>query len=220
LLQVEQAGHAPERENWRVFCAIDLPAVARKRVVTHIEGLRRSLPHAHASWNRHENLHLTLKFLGEIKTSRLTSLSTATASAVADLRSFQVTIEETGVFPKHGPPRVLWIGVKDELGRLADLQARLEDECAKQGFTRDERAFHPHLTLARLRKPQGARELALAHKELHFKPIEVTVSELLVIRSELSSTGSKYTVISRHPLDGRRQEQEADGRRKHFPFLI
>jgi 2'-5' RNA ligase len=197
----QQAGHAPERENWRVFCAIDLPAVARTRLVAHIDHLRRALPAAQASWNRHENLHLTLKFLGEIERSRLTNLSNAAAGAVADLRPFQITIEETGVFPKHGAPRVLWIGVKDELGKMAELQACLENECAKQGFAREERPFHPHLTLARLRKPQGARELALAHQELHFERIEVVVSQLLVIRSELSSTGSRYTVISRHQLE-------------------
>ena len=196
-----QAGHASERENWRVFCAIDLPDVARTRLVAHIDRLRRSLPNSQASWNRHENLHLTLKFLGEIERSRLTNLSNAASGAVADLRQFQIIIDETGVFPKHGTPRVLWVGVKDESGKLAELQACLENECAKQGFAREERPFHPHLTLARLRKPQGARELASAHKELHFDPIEVVVSELLVIRSELSSTGSKYTAISTHRLE-------------------
>jgi len=169
--------------------------------VGQIKRLRESAPHAQASWSREENIHLTLKFLGEIETSRLDSLSNAAACAVADLRGFQITIEEPGVFPRHGTPRVLWIGVKDKLGKLAELQARLENECAKQGFIREERPFHPHLTLARLRKPQGARTLAAAHKEMPFEPAAVAVAELLVIRSESSGAGSKYTVISTHRLE-------------------
>ncbi len=95
---------------------------------------------------------------------------------------------------------MLWIGVEDHTGRLAELQTKLEDECERIGFKKEARAFSPHLTIARLRKPQGARGLALAHKEMGFEPAKMLVLELLVIRSELSSKGSKYTVISRHAL--------------------
>jgi 2'-5' RNA ligase len=94
----------------------------------------------------------------------------------------------------------LWLGVNDSSGKLKGLQAKLDDECLRLGFEKEERAFNPHLTIARLRKPQGARALALAHKEMGFEPMNILVSELLVIRSELSSEGSRYTVISRHGL--------------------
>jgi 2'-5' RNA ligase len=157
--------------------------------------------HAQASWSREESIHLTLKFLGEIQTSRLSNLSNAAARAVADFSPFQITLEETGVFPKHGTPRVLWIGVKDESGKLAEFHTRLEEACAGEGFTKEERPFHPHLTIARLRKPLRARTLAAAHKEMGFEPAAVAVAELLVIRSESSGAGSKYTVISRHRLE-------------------
>jgi 2'-5' RNA ligase len=101
---------------------------------------------------------------------------------------------------------VLWIGVQDPTGKLAGLHARLEDESAKSGFEKETRSFHPHLTVARLRgrdRSKGdeatqSRRLAAAHEELLFPPLEITVSELLVIRSELGSGGSKYTTISRH----------------------
>jgi 2'-5' RNA ligase len=202
------------QESWRVFCAIDLSVGVRASLMRQIKRLRESVPHAQASWSREENIHLTLKFLGEIQTSRLSDLSNAAARAVAHSPPFQITLEETGVFPGHGTPRVLWIGIKDESGKLAEFHSRLEEAYAREGFTREERPFHPHLTIARLRKPQGARALAAAHKEMSFEPAALAVAELLVIRSELSAAGSRYTVISRHPLDDRRQEQEADGRRK------
>lgn len=188
-------------ESWRVFCAIDLATKARARLIRQISRLREVVPHAQASWSREENIHLTLKFLGEVRTSRLGSLSNAAAGAVAGFSTFQVTLQETGVFPKHGPPRVLWIGVKDESGGLAELHSRLEKKCASEGFANEERPFHPHLTIARLRKPQGVRTLAAAHKEMSFEPVDVPVEELLVIRSEPSAAGSRYTVISRHRLE-------------------
>ena len=193
---------ASRPESWRVFCAIDLAANARARLMRQITRLREMVPHAQASWSRAENTHLTLKFLGDIQTSILSKLSDAAARAVADFSPFQITLQETGVFPKHGPPRVLWIGVKDESGKLAELHSRLERACASEGFATEERPFHPHLTIARLRKPQGARTLAAAHQEMRFEPAEVEVAELLVIRSEPSAAGSRYTVISRHRLQG------------------
>ncbi|HET6648344.1 MAG TPA: RNA 2',3'-cyclic phosphodiesterase, partial [Pyrinomonadaceae bacterium] len=190
------------KESWRVFCAIDLSVGVRASVSGHIKRLRESVPHAQASWIREENIHLTLKFLGEIQTSRLINLSNAAARAAKESDPFQIALAETGVFPKHGIPRVLWIGVKDESGRLAELYTRLEDECSREGFARDDRPFHPHLTIARLRKPEGVRDLAAAHTKMHFDPIALEISECMVIRSEPGSAGSKYTVISRHMLEG------------------
>jgi len=187
-------------EQWRVFCAIDLPREVRERMLAQSISLRKALPEAHASWSKPDNIHLTLKFLGDIPQSRVGSLSTAAALASRGLESFPINVQGSGVFPTRGQPRVLWIGIEDMEGKLGALCRRLEEESAKAGFSKEARDFHPHLTLARLRKPEGARALAAAHKQMHFEPIEFSVSELLVIRSELSSGGSKYTTISRHPL--------------------
>ena len=187
----------------RVFCAIDLPDNVRERSMQHVAQLRDAVPQMHASWSR-DQIHLTLKFLGEIPQWRVAVLSQTASRAVEGLSPFDIAVAQTGAFPQHGPPRVLWIGVTDASGKLAELHARLEEECAQAGFAKEQRPFHPHLTLARLRKPQGARTLASVHKELGFEPVEVTVSELLVMRSELSNEGSKHTVISKHPFKSRR----------------
>ena len=187
-------------EQWRVFCAIDLPREVREKVLAHTLKLREAVPEAQASWSRPDNIHLTIKFLGDIPVSRVEMLSNAAANATGAFDSFSISVQGSGAFPTRGAPRVLWIGIEDVQGQLGKLYGRLEDECAKAGFGKEARAFHPHLTLARLRKPEGARALAEAHKQKQFEPIEFSVSELLVIRSELSSAGSKYTTISRHPL--------------------
>jgi 2'-5' RNA ligase len=187
-------------EPWRVFCAVELPETARERVLRHIAHLKEAVPDVKATWSRDANLHLTLKFLGEIPQTSVPGFSDAASRAVAGLAPFSIRLEQAGAFPKHGQPRVLWIGINDFSGKLGELHAHLENEAAKEGFEKDERPFHPHLTVARLRQPQHAQTLAAAYQQLEFEPAEVAVSELLVIRSELSSDGSKYTVISRHVL--------------------
>jgi 2'-5' RNA ligase len=189
-------------ETWRVFCAIELPKPIRDLVLRHITRLKAAVPVAHASWSRDANLHLTLKFLGEIPQSSVPTLSQAAARAVAGAHPFSIRLEHTGIFPTGGQPRVLWIGINDQSKRLAELQTRLEVESARAGFANEARPFRPHLTIARLRQPESARGLASAHQQMAFDPAEITVSELLVIRSELSSAGSKYMIVSRHALGG------------------
>ncbi|MGH9961144.1 MAG: RNA 2',3'-cyclic phosphodiesterase, partial [Pyrinomonadaceae bacterium] len=120
--------------------------------------------------------------------------------AVIGFSPFEISLDSSGVFPRHGSPRVLWIGVTDPFGKLAALSSRLEEECASEGFPREERPFQPHRTLARLRKSENARTLAAQHKAIHFEPLAIVIRELLVIRSELSSEGSRHTTLSKHTL--------------------
>jgi len=90
--------------------------------------------------------------------------------------------------------------LNDLEGGLTRLHEQIERESARVGFEQEARSFKPHLTLARLRKPDHAKALAAAHLEMPFEADQFTATEVLVIRSELSSSGSKYTTISRHPL--------------------
>jgi 2'-5' RNA ligase len=189
-------------DSWRIFCAIELPQTARRLVLDHIARLKEKVPQAKASWARDANLHLTLKFLGEVPRALVADFSKAVSQAVTHVQPFSIRLEQTGSFPAHGQPRVLWIGLDDLSSELARLHARLEEESAQVGFAKETRPFHPHLTIARLRQADNARALAVAHKQMEFDPVEIAVAELLVIRSELSSEGSKYTVVSRHPFPG------------------
>lgn len=186
--------------DWRVFCAVELPDHLRSRLQDHIERLREEVPDAAASWTRVENIHLTLKFFGNVAVDRVPAISDAVSRAAKEFSSFQLSVGATGVFPKPSRPQVLWIGVSDPSGKLVDLQRRLENECGKERFEKEDRAYRPHLSIARIRKPDGARRLADAHLKTEFQPAEIEVNELVVFRSELSSKGSKYTAISKHKL--------------------
>lgn len=185
-------------EQWRVFVAMELPADVRRGVMDHIDRLRKSMPEVRASWSRDENLHLTLKFLGDVPVANADALSKGAEHAARVVAPFEIIVGGCGAFPPQGYPRVLWIGIEDSSGHLRTLHEALESECAKIGFARDERQFHPHLTIARVRSPQGSRRLAELHEEIGFAPLRVKVSDLCVVRSELSSEGSRHTPISQH----------------------
>lgn len=185
-------------EVWRIFIAIELPPNVRHKIKDHIDRLRNSLPDVRASWTREDNLHLTLKFLGDVPVNQIESVSQALLRAAIQIPDFDLVIRDCGSFPPHGKPNVLWIGINDASSNLRNLHAAIEDECAKAGFDRDQRSFHPHLTIARLRNPKGARSLSEMHQQIGFEPVSVKVGDVCLIRSELSSAGSRYTVIARH----------------------
>jgi RNA 2',3'-cyclic 3'-phosphodiesterase len=187
-------------EVWRVFVAIELPASVRRKLLDHIDRLRDSTPEARASWARPENLHLTLKFLGDVPVTNIERLSIAASVVASTVEPFEFLVEGCDAFPTKGQPRVLWIGIGDPAGQLMLLHRALEEECEKAGFAREQRPFHPHLTIARLRHPHGSRQLAAQHTKLGFESERAGASEFAVIRSELRSEGSRYTVISRHSL--------------------
>ena len=187
-------------DSYRTFVAIELPTDIRRKVTEHVDQLRQELPDVRASWTRENNIHLTVKFLGDTPIERIEGLSQALERAAKQVEVFEMIVKGCGSFPPNGKPKVLWIGIEDPSGQLNKLHRALEDCCAAIGFPRDERALHPHLTIARLRQAHGASRLAELHRETHFDPVSVMVKDVCLIRSELSSEGSRYTVIARHEI--------------------
>jgi len=183
---------------WRTFCAVELPEGVREQLQQHIVTLRKQMPEAAASWSRVENIHLTLKFFGNVELDRIPKISAAATRTTEQFSKFEINVGNTGVFPRSSRAQVLWIGVSDPSGQLSALQKQFEAECAAAGFEKEDRAYHPHLTIARLRKPD--RRLADTHLQMIFEPVTVKVNELILFRSALSSQGARYTPISHHPL--------------------
>ena len=179
-----------------MFCAVDLPEVIRTRIEKHTDRVRNAVPESQPSWTRVNNIHLTLKFFGNVEHARVNRITDALSGAIENVSQFKVSIGGAGAFPNNRQPRVLWIGIDDRTDELAQLQKRLEDECAREGFPKEDRAFRPHLTIARIRNSHNANHLAEAHLKLEFASVEVSLSELVLFRSELSPKGSKYTPIS------------------------
>ena len=208
-------------QTYRVFVAIEVPAEIRRRIGAYVNQLRGKFPDVRASWSREDNLHLTLKFLGDVEVSRTEALSQACTRAVHRVNPFELEINGCGTFPPHGKTKVLWIGVRyagvppvaskepqasgkenPEAGEdlLLSLHAAIEASCAAAGFVPEPRPYHPHLTIARLREPRASRALAEHHQQSDFASTAFTVSEVVLFRSELSSKGSKYTPLSHFSL--------------------
>lgn len=187
-------------ESLRVFCAVGIPSDIRKQISEYVALIRPHLPDSAVRWEGAEKLHITLKFFGDISHQRIEDLSCAVRRAAKSVRPFSLIVGGNGFFPPRGAPRVLWLGVRDDSGGLNNLRRALEDECAGAGYTREPRPFHPHLTIARLRTPHGAREVARAHTRNVFQSDIFTVFEALVMHSEVTAGGSRYTTLSRQPL--------------------
>jgi RNA 2',3'-cyclic 3'-phosphodiesterase len=189
----------------RAFCAVELPAELRALAAGHAAGLRRELEgRVKVSWEREEKLHLTLKFFGDVEAASLPRLADALARAASRVGRFELRLQGTGVFPAPSRPSVLWLGLADDTGRLAELQRHVEDECAAAGSARDARPFHPHVTIARVREvTHASRALARRHVESGYEPASFAVGELVLMLSRLGPGGSTYTPHSRHPLAAR-----------------
>jgi RNA 2',3'-cyclic 3'-phosphodiesterase len=193
----------------RIFVALDLDQAIRERIQKFVEQIHTAAPDAR--WISEEFLHVTLKFIGE-------QPDDAIAQIEASLRSihgepFQVSFSGTGFFPTPRAARVFWIGIEAE-DALARLAKTIDAALAKLGIREEDRAFSPHLTLARTRGGSGApgrhqgdkpnRQFAKLQEFLATHPAPdfgtMTARGFFLYRSQLSSKGSQYTKIARFGL--------------------
>jgi 2'-5' RNA ligase len=178
----------------RTFIAIDLETGLK----TALEGLIRALKTTRADvrWARTTGLHLTLKFLGEIDEEKSAVVKRVIEEVAGRHASFPLRLEGTGAFPGEHNPRVLWAGFAADPGLLA-FQDELERELEREGFPREERAFHPHLTLGRVKGPGRIRE-AMLELEKHRRENlgEMIVRRVALFESRLRPDGPEYRVLA------------------------
>jgi 2'-5' RNA ligase len=179
----------------RVFIAVNPTMEERKRLSVASSGLRDAgFP---IRWVPAENVHLTLKFLGEVKEARVNELGSALGDAVDGVGAFEMVVHGFGAFPSPRRPNVVWVGI--ELNpSLETLQARVESALEKLGYRREERSFHPHLTLGRARKKVSASDFSgLDHliERLDYDD-RFRVSSVEVMCSRLMPSGAIYDVLN------------------------
>lgn len=175
----------------RTFICIEIPESIKAR----IDQLQKTLKaiDAQVSWTKPSNIHLTLKFLGDVEETRIQKVVDAVERAAAGLSRFEVEVSGAGCFPSPRSPRILWIGFSEVPDALKQLRARVEEELARERFAREKRKFSPHLTIGRLRGPKNAPRLAEALIASGFNAEAFTASAVIVMRSDLKPTGSIYT---------------------------
>ena len=196
----------------RLFIAVNLPSEIRGRVASVQDRLRHT--QADVSWVRAENIHITVKFLGETEEKRLRRVRPALAEVALGGTSFPLEVSGVGSFGGR-VPRVVWVGVGEGAPTLTQLARRIETALARLGFPKERRGFTAHLTLGRVRSPRNADALLAALQEFHaelFGTFMATEFELM--QSELHPTGSVYTVVERFTL-GVRAGQETAQEERH-----
>jgi len=182
----------------RTFIAIEIPSEIKSALAALQDELRRA--GADVSWTKPENIHLTLKFLGEVDERRIGEVEIVCVRAAAEFQPFTLSLNDTGVFPNARQPRILWAGLAGEIEKAVEMRGRLNDGLALIGFEREEKDFRPHLTIGRLKSNRKIRELltlAGAHQVPEF-PFVVT--EIVLMKSELHPAGARYTPIAKVSL--------------------
>jgi 2'-5' RNA ligase len=184
-------------ERIRTFIAIEVPEEVKEEINSLQERLRES-----PSRVKPKNIHLTLKFLGNIDAERIDSIGKALETAGKDIRPFTITVEGLGAFPNLKTPRVLWVGVVAS-EELTHLYKNIEEGLHKIGFEKEHRPFHPHLTLLRVKSRDEGRRLAERVKDIK-SDLKATFStdELILFKSKLSPRGAEHSAIKRISLKG------------------
>ncbi len=185
----------------RLFVAIDLNEDARRAIAAEQKRLADMLgPTSSLKWVRPDQMHLTLAFLGEVEEARAAAIVGAMGKDIDEVQPFAIAIAGLGVFPPHGAPRVLWIGLSTGAREAVELQRFVVDRLSRVGVTLEERAFHPHLTLARWRQARPVDRRRVAAREHSGEIARVEVDAVTLYQSRLSSTGPTHTAVARAPL--------------------
>lgn len=189
------------QQTQRLFIALNLPAELRTELYDATRAVRDAAPDG--SWARADNLHLTLKFLGQRPASELDRLRDLVANAASGCPPIRLVIQGVGAFPNLRRARVVWLGVEPER-HLELLQHDLETGGAALGYEVEGRPFRPHLTLGRLREADREQLRALARAAARVKISRtVEVETLDLMQSEPGTGGSRYTVLAAEPLRNR-----------------
>ena len=186
----------------RTFIAIELAP----HVVDGLARVQEELRGAGAKvkWVARQNLHLTIKFLGDVEYEKVNEISQVITGAVADTAPFALKVHGIGTFPKGGrAPRVVWAGIEGDTEKLERIYTRLNDGLVRFGVPYEKRRFSPHATIGRVRSPAGANRLVEAIRERADADFgETEVSGLVFFMSELTSSGPVYTVLAHIPFGG------------------
>lgn len=182
----------------RAFLALEIPTEIRNYFSVIMDRLRSS--GAAIRWEHESKLHITMKFLGEVDPGRIESLSASLIPSIPKIDKFSVLFDTLGVFPNRRNPRIVWIGCKTHDPSLDALFQSIESEAAACGWMKEERPFHPHVTLGRIRDSSGTENLISIMENCNLEPRSALITEVLLMKSTLKPDGSEYSVMQRYRL--------------------
>ncbi len=183
----------------RSFIAFELPEAVIAllgKVQQELKSLRLKV-----RWVRPENIHLTLKFLGNINPGDIENIGGAMSDAAGDCAPFTLTVGGIGFFPGIKRPRIIWVGLGGEIQELLNLQRNLADRLATVGFPKEKRSFKAHLTLGRIRQAVNPSKIGQAIQEYSDSGNQkFTADRVILFKSDLKPSGAEYLQLKQAGL--------------------
>ena len=184
----------------RSFLAFELPGEIREQIRAISKELTKIiLP---VRWVKVDNIHLTILFLGSVDEDTIGDIKEKVNVAVKEFSAFKTKLNAVGAFPHWKRPRVIWIGLNGDIGRLSNLRNELQEELKVLGFIPEKRPFRPHLTLGRFKGPidrdEDMKWILDRYRDINSDLYQL--NELILYKSDLKPDGPVYTKMATWPL--------------------
>jgi 2'-5' RNA ligase len=189
----------PSVDRFRLFIAIPVPEAIKDEIKKAQDELRAALPKGAVRWAGRDQFHLTLRFLGSVEVQHLDRLATEVRRACESFRAVRLRAEGIGFFPNLRSPRVIWVSIRDHNGELVRLHTAIDEAVREFTAEKAEKDFTPHITLGRIKEIQkhDAKTIGQLSRLMMNRVFGLwTADRIQIIRSELSSGGSRYIVVS------------------------
>jgi 2'-5' RNA ligase len=187
-------------EKIRTFIAIELDESIKDGLTKLQERLKGKVPRGSARWVRPKGIHLTLKFLGDVPADQIGEITGALERSCQGFAPFSLSCGGLGCFPNLKRPRVVWVGIQEETGTLAQLKKAIEENVAPLGYPTEKRKFSPHLTLGRVQKRASSGDRRRLGELVGASEIgilgQMEVRSVNLIRSDLRPSGAVYTRLA------------------------
>lgn len=185
----------------RAFIAVELPTDIR-RALAHLQS-QLAQARADVKWTEEENLHVTMRFLGEITESQRQGIEEKLRSVASHHHVTAVQLTGVGAFPSIASPRIVWVGIGEGKDTLTTIAGEIEQGVVSLGFPKADHPFGAHVTLGRVRSPKNRAQLVETMRQAAWEsPEPFTATHLTLFQSTLTASGARYTILARFPLKG------------------
>ncbi len=174
----------------RLFIAFSLPNEIRNELGSIIEALRSE--NDGIKWVRPENIHLTLRFIGDTKQELIKDISNCIDASIQNEQNFDMSLDRLGAFPNLNRPRTIWAAPSGDIDRMRRIVERLEKNLQSLGIEEERKNFKPHLTLGRVRNPASNQRLTNNIETFKHRPLPFTLDNVILYQSTLTPKGPIY----------------------------
>lgn len=187
------------KETIRTFIAVELPKEIHDKLQQLQNDFRTPMPDVR--WTKPGNIHLTLKFLGDVQISRIDRITSSLMDIGGRFSPFTMSLAGMGAFPNPRKPRIVWVGVEKGADTLVEIANSIEASMKQLGFPKEKRPFRPHLTVGRIRQLKNPESMTKALEQSEVGELgEFAVEKVSFIKSQLDPAGSIYTTLVEAPL--------------------